>query len=94
MEKYRKIIPTFDENPITFFLGMILTPNFHRMRKTKFNEKSRTIIVSCHSFINLFYLFIYLTYIMTSSDKNADFGKNNDVIVNFFLENKSTYGTL
>ena len=35
MEIYVKMTPTFDEDPITFFLGMILTPNFHKMCKTK-----------------------------------------------------------
>ena len=30
----------FDKPPITFVLGHVWTPNFHRMRQTKLNEKS------------------------------------------------------
>ena len=37
IEIYRKMLPTSDKSPITFFLGKVSTPNFHRMCETKLN---------------------------------------------------------
>ena len=43
MERYRKIVSTPGKSPITFVVGMMGTPNFHKMRKIEVKKEVKKL---------------------------------------------------